>query len=97
MPLDQQEATKLAIKDLSKRLAVAEEDITLLGVEKAQFPDACLGATLAGEMAAQMLTSGWRLQLRHQNGTTDQDYEYRASKNQLRLVNFHGKNYKVYP
>jgi hypothetical protein len=96
MPLDQKEATRLAIKDLSDRLQVAESDISLAASETAEYSNACLDAARAGEMCAQMMLTGWRLQLRCDKEAA-QVYEYRAAKNQLRLFNFNGQNYKVYP
>ena len=38
-----------------------------------------------------MVISGWRIRL----GANGQNYEYRADKNQVRLVGFKGKNYRV--
>jgi len=93
MPLNQEEATKLAIKDLSNRLQVAESDVTVETTESVDFPNACLGASMPGEMCAQMIMSGWRLLL----SCKSQNYEYRGSRNQLRLYGFNGQNYKLYP
>ena len=93
MPLSQEEATKLAIKDLSNRLGVAESDIAVGSTENVDFPNACLGAAMQGEMCAQMIMSGWRLLLRYKSQT----YEYRGARNQLRLFGYNGQNYKVYP
>jgi hypothetical protein len=93
MPLNQEEATKLAIKDLSNRLQVAESDIALESTENVDFPNACLGASMPGEMCAQMIMSGWRLLLRYKSQT----YEYRGARNQLRLFGYNGQNYKLYP
>jgi len=93
MPLDQKEATRLAIKDLSERLQVAESEISLDSTESAEFSNACLDAARPGEMCAQMMLSGWRLKLKQ----SDKVFEYRAARNQLRLCGFEGQNYKVYP
>lgn len=81
----------MAIRDLAKRAGVAESDIETVSVEETDFPDMSLGATAAGEMAAQMISTGWRINLQA-NG---KNYEYRADKYQLRLCNFQGKNHVV--
>lgn len=96
MPLDEQESIKIAIKDLSQRLQVEEADIKLENSASAEFTNACLDAAKPGEMCAQMMMKGWRLQLscRREPG---KQFEYRAAKNQLRLYGFNGQNYKVYP
>ena len=92
--IDQQgiaEALVHARADLARRLGVGEDKITEGSVEPAEFPDAALGAPLAGEMSAQVITPGWRIHL-NVNGKI---YEYRASARQLRLANFNGANYKI--
>ena len=55
------------------------------------FPDMSLGSPAAGEMAAQMISSGWDIKL----GADGKTYEYRADKYQLRLHNFNGENYVI--
>jgi hypothetical protein len=50
-----------------------------------------LGAPVKDEMSGQMITSGWRIHLRAGSNR----YEYRAGKDQLRLYNFKGANYRV--
>jgi hypothetical protein len=50
-----------------------------------------LGAASSGEMSGQMISKGWKIHLKAGN----QKYEYRADKNQLRLYQFKGKNYKI--
>ena len=77
--------------DLAQRLGLNENEVTEVGVEQANFPDASLGAPVADEMSAQMITPGWRIHL-EAGGET---YEYRASERQMRLVNFKGRNYRV--
>jgi hypothetical protein len=42
-------------------------------------------------MSGQMMSKGWKIHLKAGN----QKYEYRADKNQLRLYQFKGKNYKI--
>ena len=91
MSFDQDSATSAAISDLARRLGVKESDIKKLSVENVDFPDMSLGAAAGGEMAAQMISSGWKIKL----GANGQNYEYRADKYQLRLHNFKGKNYVI--
>ncbi len=93
MPLNQQEAVQLAVKDLSSRLMVGEGDIAVDSVQPAEFPNACLGAERVGEMCAEMLVNGWRIML----STPSESYEYRGARNQLRLFNYKGQNFRVYP
>jgi hypothetical protein len=91
MALSKEDAVKQARADLARRLGVSEDQITESGVEKADFPDMALGAPVEGEMSGQMLTSGWRIRLSAAGG----GYEYRAGKDQLRLYNYKGSNYKI--
>ena len=92
-PLKKDEAVAYAIADLASRLAIDEGEIETVGVESADFPDMSLGAGGEDEMSAQMLASGWRIKLRApRDGET---YEYRGNRDQLRLFNFRGANYKI--
>jgi hypothetical protein len=50
-----------------------------------------LGAPESDEMAAQMIATGWEIDLKA-NGKS---YEYRADKYQLRAKGFNGKNHLV--
>lgn len=77
--------------DLAQRLGIADSEILAGSIEPAEFPNAALGAPLADEMSAQVITSGWRIRLT----ANDQSYEYRASERQLRLVNLNGENYRI--
>jgi len=85
------EALVRARSDLAQRLGVDEQQITEGLVEQAEFPDAALGAPIEDEMSAQVITPGWRINLKA-NGKT---YEYRANARQLRLFNFNGENYRI--
>ena len=91
MSFTQDSATTAAISDLAKRLGVDESEIKKLSVEDVDFPDMSLGAAAGGEMVAQMISSGWKINL----GANGHNYEYRADKYQLRLHNFKGKNYVI--
>lgn len=91
MALSKEDAIGRARADLARRLGVKEDEIRESGVERADFPDMALGAPVEDEMSGQMLTSGWRIRL----SAGGNSYEYRASKDQLRLYNYRGSNYKV--
>lgn len=80
-----------ARQDLAQRLGLNENEVTEVGMEQADFPDASLGAPVEDEMSAQMITSGWRIRF----SAGSETYEYRATPRQLRLVNFKGRNYRV--
>jgi len=89
--MTKEDATQKARRDLAKRLGIQESQISDQSVTESDFPDMALGAATSGEMSGQMISKGWKIQLKAGN----QNYEYRADKNQLRLYQFKGKNYKV--
>jgi hypothetical protein len=95
MGLIEQEVVAQALvrarQDLAQRLGVSDEEILEAVVEPAEFSDAALGAAVADEMSAQVITPGWRIRL----NTNDKSYEYRATDRQLRLFNFNGRNYRI--
>ena len=91
MAINKDGAIENARNDLAKRLKIDAADIKESSVEDADFPDMALGAGEKGEMSGQMITRGWRIKLEAQGQT----YEYRADKNQVRLHNFKGKNYRI--
>lgn len=84
-------AAREAKKDLAKRTGTAENDISETSIEDADFPDMSLGAPVADEMSAQMISSGWRINL----SAGGKNYEYRADKYQLRLCGFDGTNHII--
>jgi hypothetical protein len=90
MSFTKEEAIAAARKDLAKRLGVEESEIDH-SIEDAEFPDMALGAGTKGEMSGQMLTSGWRIKLTARGNKA----EYRANKQQLRLFNYKGQNYRI--
>lgn len=92
MALSKEEATAQARRDLAKRLGVSEDEIKEDSVEPADFPDMALGAPVEDEMSGQMMTSGWRIRL---SAGGKGAYEYRADKNQVRLYNYKGSNYRI--
>jgi hypothetical protein len=91
MAINKDGAVENARKDLAKRLKIDAADVKERAVEDADFPDMALGAAEKDEMSGQMITRGWRIKLEAQGQT----YEYRADKNQVRLHNFKGRNYRI--
>jgi hypothetical protein len=91
MALSKEDAVRRARADLAKRLGVSESEIKEDAVEQTDFPDLALGAPVEGEMSGQMIATGWRIRL----SAGGRGYEYRADKNQVRLYNYRGANYRV--
>ena len=91
MALSKEDAVKRARQDLAARLGVSEDEIKEDAVEAADFPDMALGAPIEDEMSGQMIVSGWRIRLT----SGGQSYEYRANRDQLRLYNYQGSNYRL--
>ena len=91
MSFNKESATERAKKDLAKRLGVAENKIKVKSVTEKDFPDMSLGAPVGDEMSAQMISSGWQINLE----TGGKTFEYRADKYQLRLRGFKGTNYII--
>jgi hypothetical protein len=89
--MTKEEAVEKARNDLARRLNTDAAKITEQSVEDADFPDMALGAAEDDEMSGQMITRGWRIRLSADGKT----YEYRADKNQLRLYQYKGTNYRV--
>ncbi len=90
MGYTKESAVEAAKKDLAKRLNIGVGDIGS-SASDSDFPDMSLGAAGKGEMSAQMISSGWTINL----NAGGKSYEYRADKHQLRLKGFEGKNIKV--
>ena len=91
MAYTKEEAVERARRDLAGRLGVAEGEVSEDSVEEADLPNTALGAPLPDEMSAMMIVSGWRIRL----AAGGRFYEYRADRNQLRLYDFKGANYKI--
>ncbi len=91
MKFTRESAVERAKSDLAKRLNIEASEVAERGVTDTEFRDMSLGAAANGEVAAQMISYGWQIDLAA-NGMT---YEYRADKYQLRLHNFDGKNYVI--
>lgn len=91
MKYNRESAVETAKKDLAKRLNVSESEIKTASVKDTDFPDMSLGAADAGEVSAQMISTGWMINL----SAGGKNYEYRADKYQLRLHGFKGANYVI--
>ncbi len=91
MSFNKDSAVQRAKADLAKRLSVSEIDIEEVSVSEKDFPDMSLGAPVEDEMSAQMISSGWQINLQ----ADGESYEYRADKYQLRLCGFRGTNYVI--
>jgi hypothetical protein len=89
--LNRESAIERAKKDLARRLNIAESDIETASVSDEDFPNSSLGAPVEDEMAAQMISSGWKIKLK----AGGENYEYRADKYQLRLCGFQGTNHII--
>ncbi len=76
---------------MAKRLGVSENDIETVSVNEKDFPDMSLGAPAEDEMSAQMISSGWQINL----SADGKKYDYRADKYQLRLHGYKGKNHVI--
>lgn len=91
MGFTQDSAVKKAKQDLAVRLKISESDISEGSVSKVDFPDMSLGAPAGGEMSAQMISTGWKINLK----ADGKNFEYRADKYQLRLKDFDGGNHVI--
>lgn len=91
MGFTKEDVTAAAKQDLAERLGVDEASVKELSITGRDFPDMSLGAASDGEMAAQMIATGWEIKL----GAKGKTYEYRGDKYQLRLVDFDGRNYVI--
>ena len=90
MSFSKESAVERAKQDLARRVGVSESDISA-SVTDTDFPDMSLGAPEDGEMSAQMIASGWRIDL----SAKGKKYEYRGNRDQLRLRGFNGTNYII--
>ena len=91
MKFSQETAVQKAKEDLAQRLGVAQSDIKEISVDSTDFPDMSLGTPVDDEMSAQMISTGWKINL----SANGKSYEYRGDKYQLRLRDFDGSNYKI--
>ena len=91
MSFTKESAAEKAKQDLAERLNIPGGDVEISSISDKDFPDMSLGAPVNGEMSAQMISSGWQIDL----DAGGKNYEYRADKYQLRLHNFNGANYVI--
>jgi len=91
MNFNKESAIERAKADLAERLKVSANEIEEVSVSECDFPDMSLGAPVTDEMSAQMISTGWQINL----AAGSEKYEYRADKYQLRLCGFRGTNYIV--
>lgn len=71
----------LARRDLATRLNVQAAEITLVAMRRASWPDTSLGCPRRGEQYAQVVTSGFVIELAHGNEV----YTYHASRDRAVL------------
>lgn len=93
MRFNKESAVERAKKDLAERLDISENEIETADVTETDFPNMSLGAPEKDEMSAQMISTGWKINLR----SDGKDYEYRADKYEMRLFNYNGNNYRINP
>lgn len=91
MSFDRDSAAAAAKRDLARRLGVSEGDVSVSGISDRDFPDMSLGAPESGEASAQMISTGWQIDL----SANGKNYEYRADKYQLRAKGVNGRNHLV--
>ncbi len=91
--LSKDETVRIARDHFSQRVGAADSDISLLSIEDTTFPDSNFGASKHDEMSLQVMTDGWRILLDH-NG---KKAEYRANQSKVRLYQFEGNNYRIFP
>ncbi len=91
MSFNKDSAVQRAKSDLAKRLGVQESEIKNVSISETDFPNMSLGAPAADEMSAQMISSGWKIEL----SADGKNYEYRADKYQLRLCGYNGTNHVI--
>lgn len=91
MSFTKESAVQRAKKDLAGRLNVAESDIEMVSATERDFSDMSLGAPAEDEMSAQMISSGWSINLKAKG----KNFDYRADKYQLRLRGYNGTNHII--
>ena len=91
MSFTKESAVERAKKDLAERLKIAESEIETVSAGEKEFSDMSLGAPAEDEMSAQMISSGWSINLRAKG----EKFDYRADKYQLRLRGYNGTNHII--
>ena len=91
MSFTKDSAVDEAKKDLAQRLGVDADKIAVRGVTEREFPDMSLGLPVDDELAAQMIATGWSIELE----ADGKSYEYRGDRYQLRLAGPGGSNHLI--
>ncbi len=91
MSFTKESAVQRAKRDLAGRLNIAESEIETVSASEKDFPDMSLGAPAEDEMSAQMISSGWSINLKAKG----KKFDYRADKYQLRLRGYNGTNHII--
>lgn len=68
------EIVRQAVAELAARLGVSPEQIELLSLQEVEWRDSSLGLPQPGMMYAQVMTPGYRIELR----AADRRYRYHA-------------------
>ena len=82
------QAAQAAVQWLADRLGITADEITLRSVELVEFPNACLGLPEIGEMCAEVITGGFRLEL--EAGGMIYDIHTDMDGNQIRMAGDNG-------
>lgn len=91
--LSKDDAIALAVRDASARLGIPAEHVRVEAAVDLTFPNSALGAGRSGEMALAVMTPGWQIRIATSSGSL----EYRASRSQVRLAGFEGRNHLIHP
>lgn len=65
-------------KDLARRLGISADEVSLVSVEKVDWPDTSLGCPEPGKVYAQVITPGYRIVLQAKGQT----YRYHTDRGQ---------------
>jgi hypothetical protein len=76
LPAGAEDAVRLAMEDLARRLGLTREAIQLVSAEAVEWSDASLGCPQPGMMYAQVITPGFRVLL----AARGQGYEYHTDE-----------------
>lgn len=63
------EVEEVAMLELSLKTAISVEDMEVVGAERREWPDACLGLAEPDEQCAEMITPGWALTIEAEGQT----------------------------
>lgn len=83
IPPEAEKVVALAIDDLATRLKISPKEVLVIGLEKVQWPDSCLGIHEPGVQCLDVITPGYRLFLR----AGGKIWVYHTGENSVRRVN----------